>query len=143
MYIGPITLALTGNAPACPQNSYTMVNYTVGIGPQSIAGNSTFTRAGYDKNPFYLWMKYQEDKNISASFLSSSDYFLTESQWWTMNSTKNGNGFDIAGTYTGKLAAQGNVYNYPSDSEGCWRVNIVSPQHASRLGTADCVSSTV
>jgi hypothetical protein len=79
-----------------------MPGYTVGIGPQKIAGNDTFTRAGYDKNPFYFWWKYKEDKYISAGFVSSSDYFVTEAQWWTLTSTKNGNGFDIGGSYTGK-----------------------------------------
>ena len=102
MYTGTITLALKGNPSECPQNTYNMTNYTVGTGPQSVAGNSTFTRNSYDKNPFYLWFKYQENEYISASFLSSSDYFLTESQWWTLNSIKNGNGFDIGESYTGK-----------------------------------------
>lgn len=117
----------------------------MGIGPKKVAGNTTLDRSSWDTNPFYLWFKYQEGKNITAGFLSSSDYFLTESRCkftalymlqlpdvfrgnayerigWTLTSTKSGDGFDFTGEYTGKLAAVSNVYNYPTDA--CWTVNI-------------------
>ncbi|KAH8667324.1 hypothetical protein BGZ60DRAFT_47662 [Tricladium varicosporioides] len=134
-FMGTITLALTGNADRCKQQLYPMENYTVGIGGMKVTGNSSFSRSSYDTNPFYFWFKYQENKNISAGFLSSTDYFVTESQWWTLQSAKRGDGFDISGNYTGKLAPYSNVYNNPAD--GCWKVNIYN-----HIVSPDLTSST-
>lgn len=147
-YNGSTTVTLTGNPDECPDVTEGPLSNSIGIGAMTVPGNSTLNRTQYDTNPFYFWMPWAENKNLSIHFQSSTDYYIDETQFWKLFASKSGDGYDITGFWIGTRPSTNSYYfrttkcrdggtHYPSagsaGSGASWHWNItarVTPEYA-------------
>lgn len=117
-YNGSTTITLTGNSDECPDETQGPMSNALGIGGMTVPGNETLDRTTYDKNPFYFWMPYESTPDIGAQFQSSTDYYIDETQSWTLSATKSGDGYDVSGYWIGTLPS---VNSYGYSTTKCWQ----------------------
>lgn len=85
------------------------------IGGQTVPGNSSLDRSSYDKNPYYILFPSASGADIAIHVQSSSDDWYTELQHWELGATKSGDGFDLTGTFIGKVPSN-NYFYWPGTS---------------------------
>lgn len=93
------------------QSQNSTYQYQLRVGSTGKVPGTNRTRSEYDSNPFYFLLTYFNPKgawdNSTSKFDTAGDVWLVSSQsfyqygqHWTLNSTKNGDGWDIAGELT-------------------------------------------
>lgn len=117
-YNGSTTITLTGNIDECPDETLGPVSNALGIGGMTVPNNATLDRTTYDNNPFYFHMPHTAGPNMSVAFQSSTDYFIEETQSWTLSATKSGDGYDVSGFWIGTLPTN-NFFYYSATK--CWQ----------------------
>lgn len=117
-YNGSTTITLTGNPNECPDETLGPISNALGIGGMKVPGNDTLDRTTYDNNPFYFYMPHTAGPNISVAFQSSTDYYIEETQSWTLSATKSGDGYDVSGYWIGTLPTDNYFYH---SSTKCWQ----------------------
>ncbi|KAH7112935.1 hypothetical protein B0J11DRAFT_183829 [Dendryphion nanum] len=100
-----------GNNGCSRQSQNSTYQYQLRVGSTGRIEGTNRTRSEYDANPFYLFLTYFNprgawDNSTSNQttagniWIVSSQSFYEYGQHWTLNSTKNGDGWDIAGELT-------------------------------------------
>lgn len=116
-YNGTTTLTLTGNPNECPDVTFGPLKNDFGIGGMTLPGNSSLDRTTFDTNPFYFSFPSKSGKDLRISFESSSDEYYDETQFWDVQATKAGDGYDITGQWIGTRPSENNYYHPTTD---CW-----------------------
>ncbi|KAK5049435.1 hypothetical protein LTR84_004364 [Exophiala bonariae] len=116
-YNGTTTLTLTGNPSECPDVTFEPLKNDFGIGGVTVPGNASLDRSKYDTNPYYFNFPSKTGKDIRVSFESSSDYYYDETQFWDLQATKSGDGYDLTGQWIGTRPSDNNYYH---PTTACW-----------------------
>ncbi|KAJ9610627.1 hypothetical protein H2200_005404 [Cladophialophora chaetospira] len=108
-YNGSTTIT-HGGGDCTDSTVFQSVKNAFAIGGMTVPGNSSLDRTSYDKNPYYFWFPSASGADIALEVQSSSDVWYTELQNWELGGSRSGDGYDLTGTFIGKVPSNNYFY---------------------------------